>query len=108
MPQRNQRKKNKPSIKAEPVLNTTPSKEQGLAETSPSTTPLSDEEYSSLERALGIMLFVSAIVFISTSLLGIRLFTFEFYLAIVYAPTILLFIGWVVMLRRRRVVTPGP
>jgi len=63
-------------------------------------TQLPDEEYSSLKTALSIMLIVSAAVLIS-GLDGIRFFPLEFELAIVYSPTILLLIGWMVASRKR-------
>jgi len=46
------------------------------------------------------MLIVSAAVLIS-GLDGIRFFPLEFELAIVYSPTILLLIGWMVASRKR-------
>jgi uncharacterized membrane protein YhdT len=64
---------------------------------------LPDEEYSTLKTALAIMLFISAAVLIST-LSGIRFFPLEFEGAIVYSPTILLLIGWIVASRKRTTV----
>jgi uncharacterized membrane protein YhdT len=64
---------------------------------------LPDEEYSSLRTALAIMLIVSAAILISTSS-GIRFFQLEFEAAIVYSPTILLLIGWIVASRKRTTV----
>jgi len=46
------------------------------------------------------MLLVSAAVLLST-LIGIRFFQFEFEAAIVYSPTVLLLIGWIVASRKR-------
>lgn len=70
----------------------------------PASGPTSDaEEYSSLKVALTVMLLSSVLVFV-TGLVGIRIFIFEFYLAIVYAPTVLLVIAWFLVRRRDRVI----